>query len=458
MTYLDALAYLGEARRFGMKPGLEPMRELAQKLGNPQKCLRFIHLAGTNGKGSTAAFCESCLRAAGFRVGLYTSPHLVSIRERIQINRTLISEADFAEGISAVRQAIGQMEHQSITFFEIMTALALWFFAREKVDWVVWETGLGGRLDATNIVEPAVCIITNIGLDHQQYLGNTLREIAAEKAGIIKPGIPVITAVEDGEASAVIEERALAVQAPLIRIPGAMVVKDLGLRGTKQLAHLGGHDYSLGLIGPHQILNAACAITALETLTWKQDLQGVKAQDSTSIAAYGLASTTWPGRFQILSEHPLIVLDGAHNPAGTRMLIDTWRSLLAARYGWSEPEMKSRTHLVFGSVVDKDISEMAQLLRPWIKSISFVRLANERSIDPALLVSSFSGLPSVCYNSVTEAWQNLATLPSDEVTLITGSLFLVGEMLARGQGDAEEYRLNERLEKIAPGRQGLSTP
>ncbi len=187
MTYLEALSFFGRARIFGMKPGLDRMNRLAQHLGDPQKNLRFIHLAGTNGKGSTAAFCESCLRASGFRVGLYTSPHLISIRERIQINRRPISEEDFAAGTEAVHEAMGRDEDREATFFEIMTALALWYFAREKTDWVVWETGLGGRLDATNIVTPEVCIITNIGLDHQRYLGPTLRRIAEEKAGIIKP-------------------------------------------------------------------------------------------------------------------------------------------------------------------------------------------------------------------------------------------------------------------------------
>ena len=202
MTYHDALSYLGQTRRFGMKLGLDSMFELARALGDPQKRLRFIHLAGTNGKGSTAAFCESCLRAAGYRVGLYTSPHLVGVRERIQIDRRPISEADFAEGVSVVRGAMdGQKDHEA-TFFELMTALALWYFEREKVDWVVWETGLGGRLDATNIVQPEVCIITNIGLDHQQYLGDSLRNIAAEKSGIIKYQAPVVSAVESGRRKA----------------------------------------------------------------------------------------------------------------------------------------------------------------------------------------------------------------------------------------------------------------
>jgi dihydrofolate synthase/folylpolyglutamate synthase len=210
MTYPEAISFLGEARRFGVKLGLEPIHRLAGALGDPQQHLRFIHIAGTNGKGSTAAFCESCLRASGRRTGLYTSPHLVSVRERIQIDRCPIPEADFAAGMEIVRRAIDGMNDYSATFFEIMTALALWYFAREKVEWVVWETGLGGRLDATNIVRAEVCIITNIGLDHQQYLGNALGEIAAEKAAIIKLGTPVVSAVDPGEACEVMVRRAKA--------------------------------------------------------------------------------------------------------------------------------------------------------------------------------------------------------------------------------------------------------
>jgi dihydrofolate synthase / folylpolyglutamate synthase len=263
MTYPDALNYLGQARRFGMKLGLDPMRELARALGNPQDGLRFIHIAGTNGKGSTAAFCESCLRASGFRVGLYTSPHLVSVRERIQIDRQLISEDDFALGMETVRLAIEGMEDPATTYFEITTALALWYFAREKVDWVVWETGLGGRLDATNIVTPEVCIITNIGLDHQQYLGSSLQEIAQEKAGIIKFGIPVVSAVEKGEAADVIRQRAKSEHAMLTLVHCKTEIKNLGLRDGKQMAGIGGQELALGLVGPHQIFNAACAVEAM---------------------------------------------------------------------------------------------------------------------------------------------------------------------------------------------------
>jgi dihydrofolate synthase/folylpolyglutamate synthase len=438
MTYPEALSHLGEARRFGMKLGLEPMRDLARALGDPQKQLRFIHLAGTNGKGSTAAFCESCLRAAGFRVGLYTSPHLVSIRERIQIGRSPISEEAFAEGMEAVRRAVGETRKHEETFFELTTALALWYFAREKVDWVVWETGLGGRFDATNIVTPEICIITNIGLDHQQYLGSTLRKIAIEKAGIIKHGVPVVSAVEPGEASDVIQKQARAERSVLTLVHRDMEIEDLGLRGDKQIARIDGAEFALGLIGPHQVSNAACAAAAMKRL-----------ELSHAAIACGLESAVWAGRFEILSETPLIVLDGAHNPAGMKMLVETWRAFLAARYGWTGSEVDSRAHLVFASVADKDISEMAQLIRPLVRHVSLVRLANERGAEPSRLAPAFSGLPCECYDSVSAWWREVATASTERATLITGSLFLVGEMLAHRQGSAGEYHLNERLEAVA---------
>lgn len=452
MTYPEALTYLGHARRFGMKPGLDPMRKLARELGSPQDGLRFIHLAGTNGKGSTAAFCESCLRTSGFRVGLYTSPHLVSVRERIQVDRTPISEADFVGGMTAVREAVETRLKMEVTFFELMTALALWYFSREKVEWVVWETGLGGRLDATNIVQPEICIITNIGLDHQQYLGESVAAIAEEKAGIIKPRVPVISAVDPGEAAEVIARRAKSEGSRLTLVQRDMKVEDLGQRGHRQIARIDGHEFALGLVGPHQVRNAACAVEAMwlirsgliEAEREREELYAVSGE----AIARGLEATVWPGRFEILSEKPLIVLDGAHNPAGMKMLVETWRAFLASRYGWSPAEIDGRAHLVFASVADKDISEMVPLLRPLAKEVSLVRLANERGADPALLASAFAGLPCARYDSAADAWQNLASAPAESVTLITGSLFLVGEMLARRQGNGEEYCLNERLEKL----------
>jgi len=450
MTYIDALAYLGQTRRFGMKLGLDSMHELARALGNPQDNLRFIHIAGTNGKGSTAAFCESCLRTAGFRVGLYTSPHLVSVRERIEIDRVPIFEADFAQGLTLVRETLeGRGDHEA-TFFELMTALALWYFAREKVDWVVWETGLGGRLDATNIVRPEVCIITNIGLDHQQYLGDSLAEIAREKAGIIKEGVPVITAVERGEAADIIFDAIESRHSLFSHMKYTSDIADLGIRNGKQTALIGGNEFTLGLMGSHQVENAACAVGAMEALR-NGFAAHVRPEDRPEIPdaaiARGLENAIWPGRFEILSEKPLIILDGAHNPAGMKMLVETWRAFLASRFGWGADKIDASTHLVFAAVADKDISEMAQLLRPLVREISFVRLANERSADPAQLATSFSGVPCACYDSVSDVWPKLVSRP-ESIFLITGSLFLVGEMLARRLPNTEEYRLNERLEKL----------
>ena len=453
MTYADALAYLGQTRRFGMKLGLESMHALALELGSPQDRLRFIHIAGTNGKGSTAAFCESCLRAAGFRVGLYTSPHLVSVRERIQINRELISEADFGEGMEVVRNAAIKL-NQEPTFFELTTALALWYFGREKVDWVVWETGLGGRLDATNIVTPEVCIITNIGLEHQQYLGPTLAEITVEKAGIIKPGVRVVTTVGPGEVLEIIKRRCDEQGSPLSTVALHRYVGNLGLREGRQWMDFDGMGFELGLIGAHQVSNAACAVDLMWTMRhveYAHTQNNVYRVDDNAVEQ-GLRATSWPGRFEILSEHPLVVIDGAHNPAGMAMLVETWRAFLAAKFGWKPEEIEGRARIIFASVADKDISEMAHQLRPLAKEIALVRLANERGADPRQLAPAFEGLPVTCYDSVDDAWRTVEQADPSSVTLITGSLFLVGEMLARRQGIGEEYRLNERLEKATPPR------
>jgi len=326
------------------------------------------------------------------------------------------------------------VENPSSTFFELMTALALRHFARERVDWVVWETGLGGRLDATNIVTPEVCIITNIGLEHQQYLGPTLPEIAAEKAGIIKPGVPVVSAVEPGPAAGVIAEMAREKNAPLTWIRAEAKAS---WRDGRQRAEIDGREYVLGLIGAHQAENAACAVAALRRLPAGEMI-------SAEAITRGLESTRWAGRFEIVSESPLIVLDGAHNPAGMRKLIETWTSFLASR------GLGADTHLVFASVSDKDVTEIAELLRPVARQVSLVRLASDRTADPAALAAHFAGLPCRLFASVGQIWNELKAAPADGPVLITGSLFLVGEIEAqRGRDGAEEYRLNERLETLA---------
>jgi dihydrofolate synthase/folylpolyglutamate synthase len=442
MTYPEAITYVSEARRFGMKLGLEPMQRVAARMGNPQDKLRFIHLAGTNGKGSTAAFCESCLRAAGHRVGLYTSPHLISIRERIQIDREPVSETVFAEGMAAVREAVEACADLEPTFFEIMTALALWVFERGEVDWVVWETGLGGRLDATNIVQPRVCIITNIALDHTEYLGTTLGQIAREKAGIIKAGVPVVSGVGAGEAGDIVASRARELGAPLVLVEEKVPAENIGVRGPGQLAKLAGRDYALGLLGAHQVANAACAVAALRAL----------APDFTfsdEAIERGLQSARWAGRFEIVSETPPIVVDGAHNSEAMGKLLETWREFLMARGMGQEP-----ARLAFASVADKNISEMARLLRPGFDEVALIRLQNERSSDPAALAEYFDGATCRVFRSVAEFWSNRQTLSSPRPLLITGSLFLVGEILAQVRGGENEFVLNERLDTLKSPRKG----
>jgi dihydrofolate synthase/folylpolyglutamate synthase len=308
---------------------------------------------------------------------------------------------------------------------------------------VVWETGLGGRLDATNIVRPKVCIITNIGLDHQQYLGQTLGEIAAEKAGILKPGVPVISAVKPGEAAEVIDVAAERLGASLFRVSRDFAVEDRGWREGRQRARIDGVDFTLGLIGSHQVENAACAVAALRQAE-------VGGRMSGDVLGRGLKSTSWPGRFEILSEAPLMVLDGAHNPAGVRRLIETWRAFLAARGIGNVSSGIAPTHLVFASVADKDVTEIAELFRPVASEVSLVRLANERTADPRMLAGHFAGKPCRIYDSVPELMRELRAAPKERPVLVTGSLFLAGEVLAqRAAGGAEEYRLNERLESSA---------
>jgi dihydrofolate synthase/folylpolyglutamate synthase len=441
MTYPDAITHLGSARRFGMKLGLEPMQALAGRMRNPQEGLRFIHIAGTNGKGSTAAFCESCLRAAGYRVGLYTSPHLVSIRERIQINRKPISEEAFGEGMAAVVAAAGESEP---TFFELMTALALWYFAREKVDWVVWETGLGGRLDATNIVMPAICIITNVSLEHTQYLGKDLESVAREKAGIIKRGVPVVHAVHDQTVGTVIDRICRELDSKLFLVaPKATQLpestgmrfrfEDLGLREGRQWARFVGREFELGLIGGHQVANAACATAALGVAGAGADFEEM---------ARGLKETSWPGRFQIVSESPLIVLDGAHNTAAMEELIKIWRAVLKSR---GLPE--GQAQLVFASSADKDITEMVKPLDAarHFPNLFLPRMASERAADPAGLAPHFAQASKKFFPESVAAWKPLP-MPA----LVTGSLFLVGEMLAHLSGQPHEILLNERLETSPP--------
>ena len=417
MNYAEAIQFLYGLRLFGAKFGLENTRQLAALAGNPQEELRFIHVAGTNGKGSTCAMLESVYRKAGLRVGLFTSPHLVSFRERIQINRELVSEAN-------VVRLVGEMQPRLATFpvayhptfFEVVTVMALVYFARQKCDLVIWETGLGGRLDATNIVTPLASVITNIGFDHQQWLGDSLAEIASEKAGIIKPGVPVVTATNAAEALAVIETTAQQNRSPLTRI-------------TSQQASRIAHP---ALIGEHQRLNAALALATVELLRSTIPVTDAEIQA-------GLANVSWPGRFQIVArpDGQTIVLDGAHNPDGVEAL--------AAALETSFPN--TRPTVIIGMLGDKDWQPMCVKFASLASRVLTIPVNSDRGASATDLATACrKQLPQAteACESLAEAWSKAA---NDSLVVIAGSLYLVGEALElfglSPEGSADERSLNE---------------
>ena len=398
MTYTQAIEFLYSLRLFGMKLGLDNTRRVAAAMGNPHHRLRFIHVAGTNGKGSTCAMLESIYRAAGWRVGLFTSPHLVSFAERIQVCRQLISHEDVARLTEETRAAIDALGAETPpTFFEVVTVMALKYFAEQKCDLVVWETGLGGRLDATNIVTPLASVITNVQLDHQQWLGQTLPEIAREKAGIIKTGVPVLTASDDAGALSVIAEVAREQQAPLTVV-------------TKWA-----EKWEIALAGEHQQRNAALALAVARLL---QPL--VPAPESA--LREGLKTTHWDGRLQMVQQADgrVVLLDGAHNPAGAQALAVALQTRFAVR----------ALTLILGTMADKDYAAICRWLAPVAAKILLCPIASDRGADPRLLAdccraANASAEVAVCTN-IAEA---LAQAARDKFVVVAGSLHFVGEAM-----------------------------
>ena len=421
MTYPEAIQFLYSLRLFGTKLGLHNTFRLARLAGNPHERLRFLHVAGTNGKGSTCALLESIHRAAGRRVGLFTSPHLVAFGERIQVNRQPVSEAAV---VSLVEEARGLLRHfapeEHPTFFEVVTVMALRYFEEQRCDLVVWETGMGGRLDATSIVTPLASLVTNIQLDHEKWLGHTLAQIAAEKAGIIKPGVPVFTTAQAPEALEVIRATALRHQAPLTLVTPADTLRP-PLRGLE-----------LPLPGDHQRLNAALALAACDALQPLLPLSAAQIQE-------GLRSVQWPGRFQILRRGArTLVLDGAHNPAGAAVLRAAFEKHFPGR----------PATLVLGILSDKDWTRMIQVLAPLADKIVLSPVASERTTTPESLAPvcrQASPRAQICLaQSLPQALEAAAQSP---LLLVTGSLYFIGqamEWLGVAPGAARDERgLNE---------------
>ena len=429
MTYAESIQFLYSLRLFGAKFGLENTFKLAARAGNPQDQLRFIHVAGTNGKGSTCAILESIYRAAGLRVGLYTSPHLVAFGERIQVNRRPIAEMDVIRLLEDTQPWLKEFpaDHHP-TFFEVVTVMALRYFVEQKCDLVIWETGLGGRLDATNIVTPLSSVITNIQLDHQRWLGQDLASIAAEKAGIIKPGVPVITGAEEPQALAVIQETALQQRSPLTLVTPA------------HTQHPPLDSLRLPLLGWHQRMNAAVALATVRTLAPSIPVDAQPLRN-------GLAAVRWPGRLQLVerTDGRRVLLDGAHNSAG----------VIALRAALDEHFPGARPAFILGIMADKDWDLMCEILAPLAGRILCVPVHSERSAQPGQLCEvCHRANPNVAVETCASLAEALAHVETEPFTVVAGSLYLIGEAMELLQVAAapngDEKGLNEWTSRPVP--------
>jgi len=419
---LESLNDLGHELR-GVKFDLKNIRKIIGSLGNPHSKYPTAIVAGTNGKGSTSAMLAGILSSAGYKTGLYTSPHLVRVNERIRINGREISDNDFAISFTEVWQTVddlleGEVLAHRPSFFEFLTATAFLHFARAGIDFAVLEVGMGGRLDATNVTVPRVAVITNIELDHQAFLGNTYIAIAWEKAGIITSHRPVISACEHPEAAEVIRGRANELSAPLIEMPRDTPVSNvhnLDGRYAFDLTLEGEHFPGLisPMMGSFQIKNTVAAVAA----AWRLNKEGFKI--SRDAIQEGLRSTSWPGRMEVICDQPLVVLDGAHNPAAALEIAATAQDLWPGR----------NLRLVYASMRDKAIGEISKILFPLTDDLYLTQPEQARAATPGEILAEARYRPQRIVvepdpaQALKRAFRESA---AEDVVLVTGSLFLVG--------------------------------
>lgn len=413
--YASCLQDLYDLQKFGIKFGLSSTTALLDRLGHPEQSQKFVHIAGTNGKGSVASFLAAILQAAGYRVGLYTSPHLVRFTERFQINSQEMSPQQAVDIMRTVKSAFDPKEPP--TFFEAVTAMGLVYFARHKTDITIMETGMGGRLDATNVITPLLSIITSISMEHQEYLGTTLLQVAAEKAGIIKPGVPVLVGVNQPKVIDLIETTCRSRQASLYRLGRDVRARVFSDRLSYHGLHTTLKDVHFSLPGRHQGRNAALALAASEIL------EGYAFPVSDQNRRTGVAQACWPGRMHLVSVQPRVMLDGAHNPAAIQALARSLRG---------NPTFK-RLILVIGIMADKAARPILRAILPLADQVIFTRPQYCRAMDPGLLRDQADTLPGK-YEVIASLPQALkramADAGPDDLILITGSLFTVGEALS----------------------------
>jgi dihydrofolate synthase/folylpolyglutamate synthase len=392
MSYSETIQYLYNLQKYGIKFGLDNIRRLTAAFNHPHTTYGSIHVGGTNGKGSTSALIASILEHAGFRVGLFTSPHLVSFTERIKVNGEEIAEHNVIELAEVVRDVVIRGEDFSPTFFEIVVMMAMLYFERKQVDLAVFEVGMGGRFDATNIITPLVSVITNIDYDHKEFLGDTLKEIAREKAGIIKPGVPVVTSSQEHEAMEVLKSIALENNAKLSmfgeefwsflkRETISEMCFDYHSKNSFEI-----HELTLPLAGEYQMQNASVAIKAVTVAVDRLQFGTLQNQKDrvTSAIRDGLIAIQWPGRLEMIQESPPIIIDGAHNPAAARALSNVLQRNFLARY--------KNIILVLGIMADKDVRGIMEPLLPLASEIILTAPAYSRATTPENLSSIAASL------------------------------------------------------------------
>jgi dihydrofolate synthase / folylpolyglutamate synthase len=422
------------------KFNLENIATLDERLGHPSRAYPSAHIAGTNGKGSTAAFLESILRHAGMQTGLNTSPHLERINERIRVNGQEISDEEFAEVFTHIHNlveellAAGKLRAHP-TYFECVTAMAFEYFARKRVEFAIFEVGLGGRLDATNILLPKVTVITRIGFDHENFLGHSIEEIAAEKAGILKPGVPAIVGAQLPEARKVILERAKALSCLVVETSSAFTTQEnLRAPGTAQAENIGGEQSAGHLIATVQERNTGWSLEISPLLPGRWQLQN--ALNAIAAARYlmtrgfritdesissGIARTVWPGRLEKLQSNPDVYLDGAHNPSAAQELANFLTENFAGRRIW----------LIYGALRDKSVDEVAGWLFPLASEVIITEPRTPRAISASQLadITNYHARKTVVIPNAESAWDHaLANAAPDDVIFITGSLYLVGQL------------------------------
>lgn len=408
----------------GLVPGLDAVKALLDRMGDPQRTFPAIHVAGTNGKGSVCAMLDSVLRVAGLKTGLYTSPHLVRFSERIRVNGESIPDADLDRLLHEVDTLAMDVRDKvrQPTFFEFTTAVALQYFAEQNVDLAIVETGMGGTWDATNVVHSLVTVVTSVGLDHTLYLGESVEEIAVEKAGIAKRGIPLVCGVSEENVWRVIEEEAARAGASLLPVHEQVSIRRSAMDWSGQRLHITSESESyppvdLPLLGRHQVQNCAVAVAALEAFA---DRTGIEISRET--VAQGLSETSWPGRLQVVSEDPVVVLDAAHNPQGAKVL----------RKSVSELAVDRPVGLVAGFSGDKDAAGFLQEIAGVMSPVWLVELQVERGMDKQALchLAATAGVDAdVC--SLADALAQAQTWAAENhgVLLVSGSIYLVGEVL-----------------------------